>query len=100
VKASDVTSGAWTATWMRWAVDLIGDDAQWAAVVRTNPGDSTWALSKLVAASEGFTSSTDAVQWACRKLHDDGARVMVLGAPRPPRLEDLLEFTAMGQAQA
>ena len=100
MKAADVTPGAWTATWMRWAVDLIGDASQWAVVVRTNPGEAQWVMSDLLAAGEGFKSSADATQWACRKMHDDGARVMVLGTDRPPTLEDLLEFTPMGQARA
>lgn len=99
MKAADVTKGVWTTTWMRWAVDLLGDDAQWAVVVRSNPDSVQWGMADLIAAGEGFKSTTDAVRWACQKLREEGAGVVVLGAPTLS-LEELLDFQPMGTAQA
>jgi hypothetical protein len=92
LRASELTSGAYSARWGNWVVGLRSGRHGWLATVwRWLPGKPLAARHEL-AAQDGFNTATIAVAWCCRIMRADGAIVMVLDAPSLT-LDAVLRFT-------
>jgi hypothetical protein len=71
IPSSDLTPGAWRASWGAWQIDLTAIGHRWHAFVRNTT---------LMTNSQAMHDSAgEAVRWACAVLYADSARVMVDG---------------------
>ncbi len=90
--ASSLTSGAHSARWANWVVLLEGQGGTWRTRVWRWAPNKSLASRIEIAAADGFKTSQDAASWACQRMRENGAIVLVLDAPQF-RLEDALDFT-------
>ena len=90
--ATGLKAGSYSARWADWVVLIDGGGGCWRAKVwRWAPGKSLASRIE-IGASEGFTSAHDAAGWACDRMRDNGAIVLVLDASRSFTLIDVLDF--------
>ncbi len=88
--AAQLLKGKWSARWANWAVALEWKTDGWeVAVWRQLPGKT---FRHPLGSQGGFLTTSEAVTWACNVMRDNGAVMMVLGAPNFP-LEAALNFT-------
>lgn len=94
-----LASGTWTARWSDWVVKLkVKSDKCDATVWRWTVGGGYTERMQLGARND-FSSSKDAVAWACDVLRDNGVKVMILDKPSIT-LESLLRFNPAPEACA
>lgn len=91
-------TGAWTARWADWVVWLQRTEAGWNVKVWHWPLDRVTERRE-VGTQNLLASHDEAIKWACDTMKNDGATVMVLGAPSIT-LESMLKFTPAPQAVA
>jgi hypothetical protein len=88
--AAQLLKGKWSARWANWAVGLEWKADGWeVAVWRQLPGKT---FRHPLGTQGGFLTTSEAVSWACKVMRDNGASVLVLGAPGLT-LETALSFT-------
>lgn len=85
--ARELTSGAWTARWGDWLIEMRHQPTGWRVRVYTwTQGRRDALLRKAV-----ITNTEEAVRWACDVLARQGAQVIINGNHRP--IIDYLAFT-------
>lgn len=92
-KAVELLKGAWSARWGNWVVGLRARPSGWEATVWRWPPGTALGARQEIDQWDGFVTTEEAISWACAAMRVDGARVLVLDAPRPISLESLLRFS-------
>lgn len=87
-----MTYGAWTARWANWVVLLEATNGGWDVKVWVWLPNKPATARRELAANTKMVSHEEAIKWACEVMKNDGATVMVLGAPSIT-LESMLQFT-------
>lgn len=87
VPASALTEGAWRSTWGAWEIALRGTRGRWEVRISSCvKGQSRVQIAK----RNVFSTSAEAVSWACQTLSAHGAVCFIDGRPRS--LESFLAF--------
>ena len=85
--AADLTDGSWRATWGAWELRLRGTRGRWEVRISSCVRGQGRVL---IAKRNVFSTSAEAVSWACQTLSEHGAICFIDG--RVQRLEAFLAF--------
>lgn len=95
--ASGLLFGAWYARWGDWVIHLREQAGKWQATVWRWTTGGGYDERMQLGVGNGFTAPTDAVEWACDLLRENGASTFVIDRP-DVTLETLLRFNPAPEA--
>lgn len=92
MKPSQIRSGAWTARWADWEIEIRRTPDGWETLVRRS---STTEAPALIARKKGQLSAAVASEWGCKVIARDGAAspLLLTGEGTLVTLPDLLDYT-------
>lgn len=87
--AAQLIKGKWTARWGNWLVELQWKSTNWEVTVwRQLPGKK---FRHALGSYDGFATTEEAIDKACKVMKDDGAYVLITDRP-DATLKSFLSF--------